>query len=85
MFCIENKFLKDVEKLKDKDEKKEFLEKKYLKYHRIQNYLIENSSNLCTIIPCNINNYEETLVKIRFFDEFIIYFVFFRKSFMISS
>ncbi len=74
MFCIENKFLKDVEKLKNTEEKKEFLEKKYLKYQNIQNFLIENSSNLCTIIPCNINNYEETLVKNL--ANFVVYYCF---------
>lgn len=61
MFGIENKFYRQIEKF-TKEEKKEFLDKKFRKYQNIQNYFIENSSNLCTIIPCNINNYEETLV-----------------------
>lgn len=57
-----------------KDEKTEFLDKKFQKYQNIQNYFIENSSNLCTIIPCNINNYEETLVRFIFFKLLFKYF-----------
>lgn len=66
MFGIENKFYRQLEKL-SKEEKKDTLNKKFRKYQNIQNYFIENSSNLCTIIPCNINNYEETLVIYLFF------------------
>lgn len=53
--------MKSIEKF-SKEEKEDFIQKKFIKYQNIQNYFIENSSNLCTIIPCNINNYEETLV-----------------------
>jgi uncharacterized membrane protein len=58
--------MKSIEN-KSKDEKKEFIDRKFAKYQNIQKYFIEHSSNLCTIIPCNINNYEETLVNNVFF------------------
>lgn len=61
MFYVENKYLRFTEGM-SKLEKKEFLEQKLNKYQAIQDYLIKNSYDISTILPSNINKYDESLV-----------------------
>ena len=63
-YCIETKLnsIKAFEKLPIEEKLKKH--KNLLKnYQIIQDYLINNTNDLCTIIPIEINSHEETLVN----------------------